>query len=627
SQRDLGLTVPINFVTSPGVSLQAACFAHFNYEDGNSEECLSNLLAVGFRRFELDLYWDQGRNVWSFCPVSIPTSIPASATPTSTSSFSSSTLAALTSGTVAMIPSQALEARQNTASLSETLSSSSLFVGSSSAVDSMASIVSNMTGTSLGNNVSSIALLPGSSNDPLVSIPPYVCTATINLSTFTSQIQSYILQTQNTLDARFLHVTLNIHAAASYDSPLSSAPEPTLFPGPTNSLSSLFAGNPDLYLYTPSELASDRANLNASWYTVASIYRPAEDYYEVSTSEYKIASTEDGWPSESYVEFQKSKRVLLGWGTVDPQMAGYNFSGDIGTIFPSGYTQTFPPDLTADSTGDLTSGCFMRNSSDDLSNVNSSWAADSNFPGFDYPTTATANITPFLNLTSNSANCGISPILNVTLLNATANTNYQPYENFTAATIWSWAPGEPRNYTSSDADSDSLFRCATANPDLAGRWAVSDCSQKYYAACRANGQPYNWTITAYPVSYSYAKQTCPKNYQFAAPRTALENSYLAQALRQNHRDYDGHGAWVDFNDLDYKTCWVTGGPNATCPYKAILVQDSDAKRTTLIPAIGGVIVGVIFLLTLFIACYNRRSTKKRTRRRADNGFVYEGVPS
>lgn len=102
------------------------------------------------------------------------------------------------------------------------------------------------------------------------------------------------------------------------------------------------------------------------------------------------------------------------------------------------------------------------------------------------------DLLPFLNLTSNSTNCGISPILNVTLLNNTAHDDYRPYQNFSYATIWSWAPGEPKNYNaSSSSNSGSVFRCATSNVDLGGRWVVADCSQRYYAACRAHNQPYN----------------------------------------------------------------------------------------------------------------------------------------
>lgn len=118
--------------------------------------------------------------------------------------------------------------------------------------------------------------------------------------------------------------------------------------------------------------------------------------------------------------------------------------------------------------------------------------------------------------------------------------------------------------------------------DLGGRWVASDCSQHYYAACQAPKQPYNWTITTYPISYSYASQACPGSYYFAVPRTALENSYLTQAMRDNHRDYDGHGVWVNMNSLDFEDCWVTGGPNATCPYRGPQDQEDDLKERTVL---------------------------------------------
>lgn len=150
------------------------------------------------------------------------------------------------------------------------------------------------------------------------------------------------------------------------------------------------------------------------------------------------------------------------------------------------------------------------------------------------------------------------------------------YANF--VNVRSWAPEEPKNYTSeSDADSDSLFRCASANIDLHGRWVVNDCSSRYYAACRAHMGPYNWTITSYPISYSFAKQACGDTYDFALPRNALENSYLLQAMIDSQRDYDGHGVWIDFNSLDYEGCWTTGGPNATCPY--LLNSDTEDHLT------------------------------------------------
>jgi hypothetical protein len=201
----------------------------------------------------------------------------------------------------------------------------------------------------------------------------------------------------------------------------------------------------------------------------------------------------------------------------------------------------------------------------------------------------TVDLTPLLNLTLNTTQCGITSILNTTLLNVTANANYRPYKEYSLSTIWSWATNEPRNYTSSDAPSSTLFRCATVNPDLSFRWVVADCSQHYYAACRAYLQPYNWTITTYPISYSYADKACPSGYQFAAPRTALENSYLGQEMRNLKRDYDGHGAWVDFNSLNIEGCWTTGGPNATCPYSDSVAQMNDLQKRVILVSLSWIL--------------------------------------
>jgi hypothetical protein len=207
---------------------------------------------------------------------------------------------------------------------------------------------------------------------------------------FTSQLLDYFQKTENTLDAHLVYVVLNIHAAASNQSPTQPAPAPANLPEPPNILGSEFSGNLSAYLYTPENLDSDRVNLNSSWYTVAERYRPVEGYYSTETNAYGVLSTEDGWPSESYIEFSKSRRLLLSYGAVDPQMAQYNFSGDTVTIFPNGYIQDIQTDVAASANGTITNGCFLRNNTDDLSQVNSSWAVDATLSRFDYPTTPTS---------------------------------------------------------------------------------------------------------------------------------------------------------------------------------------------------------------------------------------------
>lgn len=375
-------------------------------------------------------------------------------------------------------------------------------------------------------------------------------------------------------------MTINIHASANDSFPLAPAPAPvqSALPQPQNLLSALFSENLSTYLYTPLELASNRANINGSWYTVPEEYRPSEAFYSTQVNEHNIASTEDGWPTEGYIELMNSKRLLLGFGSVDPQMSAYNLSGDHRTIFPSGYIQSNQLNTNATSSGQLTQGCYLRKNIEDLSRVNSSWATGTTISGFDYPSSPSSNLSPLLSLTSNLTSCGISPFLNVTLLNTTANDNFQPYESYSYASIWSWAPGEPKNQSSNTDQSSSLFRCAFSNIDLGGRWIVNDCSTKTYASCRARNQPYNWTITTYPTAYSYAHEACPDGYNFDVPRTALENSYLYQAIKVANRDYDQNGVWIDFNSLNTEGCWVSGR-KTICPYaQTVGLQGARYKK-------------------------------------------------
>ncbi|PBP24077.1 Lectin C-type domain protein [Diplocarpon rosae] len=523
SQRDLSLRVPINFVTTPGVSLTAACFTDNRYEDDSSANCLSNLLSIGFRRFVIDLYWDESRNVWSFCPVAIPASIPdlspfstLTISSNTTTSSSSSSLASGTSSftfttSTSSSTNRALQPRQDTTSTT------------TSSLSSFSTSVAILADSSLSNILPSITSIPDLPTQPFVSIGPYVCTTTINLSVFYTQFLDYIQKTENTLQAHLIYLILNIHASSSTNSPNSPAPEPSNLPTGSNLLGYQFMANLSDFVYTRTNLFSDRSNLNSSWYGVSrEIYTPVEGYYQTVSSAEGILSTEDGWPSESYIELARSKRLLLGWGTVDPQMAGYNFSGDSDIIFPNGFIEDVETNVSATADGNLTSGCFFRNDTVDLAKTNSSWAVSTTVPDFNYPITASADINPLLDLTQITTSCGISAQLNNTLLSVPAFVDPVPYQSFSYATIWSWAPNEPRN--TSDLDSD-VFRCAISNRDLSGRWIVDDCTQKRYAACRARGQPYNWTLTPITTPYNTAERHCPQSYDFAVPRTALENSY------------------------------------------------------------------------------------------------------
>lgn len=60
--------IPINFVTSPGVSITKACFGTGTYDYNSAIQCVSNLISIGFRKLHLSAYWDASRSTWSLCP-------------------------------------------------------------------------------------------------------------------------------------------------------------------------------------------------------------------------------------------------------------------------------------------------------------------------------------------------------------------------------------------------------------------------------------------------------------------------------------------------------------------------------------------------------------------------------
>lgn len=573
----------MNFVTSPAVSLSAACFASNRFEDANSADCISNLLAVGFRRLSIDLYYDEGRALWSFCPVALPTSISSvtSVSAATQPTRSSLSVTATSVGTPSSTPSASLSQRQENESLTQTPTSSDLPTEFSSATGSVNALN--------GSSISSSEALPSISpyledpDTPLVSIGPYTCTTSINLSTLITQLRDYFVRTDDTVNASLLYVYFNLHAASPTASPLASASAPTKFPGEYGLLGSVFRQSISDWIYTPDDLAANRRDVNGTWLTVSERYRPADEFYNVMLNEFDQGTTEDGWPSESYIEFSRRKRLLLSWGTIDPQMSGYNFSGDASTIFHRDFTQR-PVNVSITPTNQVLSGCFLRPSTEDIqvAAVNSSWATTS-ASGLSNPTSPGSDLTPLLNLTSSLISCGISPVLNTTLLNVTARQDFRPYQAFVYSSIWSWAPTEPQSFNSSG--DDTIRRCALTSTSRQGRWIVEDCNRDHFAACRASRQPYNWTISTNTVSYESAEDACPTDYEFAAPRTALENSFLTQAMNVGNKV----DSWVDFNSIDRPDCWVMGGADAECPYKEVSWDQDYNRRRAILVCISGVI--------------------------------------
>ncbi|KAF2401996.1 hypothetical protein EJ06DRAFT_529134 [Trichodelitschia bisporula] len=581
SQRDLALRVPINYVIQPAISLTAACFGDGSYEDVAAGRCLSNLLAAGFRKLFVDLYWDESRRVWSLCPVELSNATRAagpSSAPSEPASSSVSVTSVQLSNRAAPTP-VAVEARQ---------------VGS---VTSSADGSSSAPGSP--QNGTATAPPPPQGTD-IVRIGPYQCTSSVDLPILASVLADYLKLTSNTLAAVLTYLTLNLHVASPFNSPLSPglALNGTSLPTPSELVSEILSQNLSSYLYTPTQLGEDRANLNGSWLSAPADQRPYLTYLETTPDPRGNLFTTSGWPSEGYVEFRRSFRLFAGLGSIDPQLERYNLSGDSETLFPSNIFSFFP------------SACAPSSS-------DTSWA----LAVLPSPYTAAA--------ATNLTTCAFSPFLNSSL-SRPASANPSPYVALARGALWSWAPGEPHNSSTSASGTPDRQRCALLDANLSPpRWRVADCAEKHPVACRVGEAGFNWRIAATRTTYrgASAAGVCPSGAAFSVPRTAAENTVLGALVRREGSNGTGDAeAWVDLNALDVEGCWVVG-VDGVCPYRS--AAGEERQRAVVVPTVAAVIVFLIAALTVFVKCAanRRRERRGRRRRRAGDVWEYEGVPA
>ena len=551
------MRIPINFVTYPGVSVAKACFAQNVYEDGAAARCFSNLLASGFRRFDWDLYWDSSRRVWSFCPAQIPQSRANPESSTRTFFTPSSTTVSLVSITPRSIvpPLLADDDRHSLFSLKD--------LGRQvSPISASTTMAQNLSSSGKPTSTQSTSAATSSEPPGLISIGPYSCTSSIDVPVLAAVLAEYMRNSSNTIDAIITYLTLNLHVAAPSNAPLRTplALNTSALPNPQELVSTLLNFNLSSYLYTPALLKGDRANLNASWFKVATDQSQLV-YLNITRDPKGTLSTSNGWPSEEYLEFQKVHRLLAGFGQIDPQLQSYNLTGDDGTIFRTNSFQNTRA-VQYGPGGNITQGCFFNADNPTiLGSNNNSWAVSSQLQLPKDPASYSTNRS--IPAVSNFTSCGISPFLNSTLLNATTDQNFLPYQIFVYSSIWSWASGEPHN-VSSQTDNSARIRCAAFDGSLNSRWRVADCTERHYASCRVGNSPYTWRISSTKAVYSSCEDMCPDGSSFDVPKTALENRYLSNAVMQ--RRNEDSVIWLNFNSLDVQNCWVPG-VNSSCPYR------------------------------------------------------------
>ncbi|PYI24677.1 lectin C-type domain protein [Aspergillus violaceofuscus CBS 115571] len=589
SERDVAGQIPLNFVTTSSVSLRAACFGNNIYDEDAAGRCISNLLTVGYRRLIVDLYWSPDERKWQLCPVSIPQD-----------------------ATVVSVSGTATE---------------------------------TATATATNAAQATVTATASSSGSLLYELGSYRCTTKVDLDGLIDVLRGLFQRTSTELTAYIRFVTFNLHAAASASNPdeAAAALAGDQLPTGSDTLTSIFDHQLSSYVYTPSELASERANLNESWYEVDDSYKPITEYFTVDSDAKGIQSTPDGWPCGKFVQLAREKRLLVEYGTVDPQLQGYELSAAHSLIFPAHYLSS-TISIAVDAAGQLDSTCYYVPGATSVAEANSSWAISDYIPVLG-GTSRNATIQEMSAVSVNLTACGLTPSLNDTLFNTTAANTIAPYEQLSMASSWAWSISQPADTSSSTTDSDASSdssstsstnnnHCAVMDLTLAGHWRAVNCSLTRHAACRVGTAPFTWRLSATAHAFADAyDHACPPNTSLSIPRTGVENSFLYHYLLTQSDVLDPaatsspsstHEVWLDLNSLDVTSCWVTGGPDAACPYAAD--PGELERRTVLVAAIAGIVICIIAALTLFVKCNANRRNSRRNKR-VIKGWEYEGVPS
>jgi len=97
----------------------------------------------------------------------------------------------------------------------------------------------------------------------------------------------------------------------------------------------------------------------------------------------------------------------------------------------------------------------------------------------------------------------------------------RPQDGRLAATLWSWAPQEPK------------VRTGCTRTDGSGRWMAAPCTERHRAACARGG---TWTLTPRAVTYAQAGRACRASRRsrptFGLPLTANSNAELVRVAER-----------------------------------------------------------------------------------------------
>ena len=289
-QRDVSLDIPISHILLPGINLTSSWFWTREYAVDNITT-IGDLFNMGYRRFELDLWWNNATGSFQICPEQIVANSTTNATQLVTSTVIQETTAMIASSTTSF-----------NATFTTTIAAAS----------------------------TSLSTAP----DPSILIPlanGYSCVPGANFQLVLNTIAAILLRTDNVREAGLIILVLNLHTLPS----LGENNVVDLSLGAIEPLSTQITASLAGWLYTPTNLSSERQNVNATFLkdtTNPIIDIPA--YYDLIFNNVTgIASTPNGWPSTRHLFGDLGQRLLVGFGTVDVSTKEYDISQDTPTIF------------------------------------------------------------------------------------------------------------------------------------------------------------------------------------------------------------------------------------------------------------------------------------------------------
>jgi hypothetical protein len=421
---------------------------------------IDNLFNMGYRRFNLDLYWDNTTSTFQLCPVQITFNATS---PNATASV-----------------------------LTTTLTAAATIAGPTTTTTRATTLTATITAAPTATVPAPDALLP-------ISLPGnYTCAPGADFQAVLDTVRAMCQRTDNNL--REAGLTILVLNLLSLPAPATNASLVDLSNSTGESLSAQINATLGNWIYSAANLAYERSDINSTF--LSDKANPIVDmtaYYNVTVDpETGLASTNDGWPTTRHLFETDGRRVLIGFGTVNTvPSTEYDIDQDSAIIFPPGTFGTADQFIESSAITNNPSSCLgpqgpvfgpqgeINFNDSRTMDVNNSFAYSSDY------------FIPLVPLSYTGIQdivlCGLSPLIDSPLEDVTSGDE-SPYDPI-SATIWSWlSPDQPINVTlATNGTTEDIEACAALDVDT-GRWIVLNCDTSLQIACRANASLYEATL-------------------------------------------------------------------------------------------------------------------------------------